>query len=62
MTDLPARPIDELAGPLRAGQLGVTELAVACLDACAAGTRADHYAWMRAPDAVADWLVQPASA
>lgn len=29
---------------------------VAILDALAAGTRADHFAWMKAPDAVADWF------
>lgn len=28
-----------------------------CLDADGAGTRPDHYAWMRQPAAVADWLV-----
>lgn len=33
MTELPARPIDELARLLRTGQLGVVELATACLDA-----------------------------
>jgi predicted alpha/beta hydrolase len=44
------------------GKLPAAAAEVACLDAGAARTRADHYAWMRAPDAVADWLVQPASA
>ncbi|MDH5833905.1 alpha/beta hydrolase family protein [Luteimonas kalidii] len=34
-----------------------------CMDAHAAGTRADHYAWMKTPDAVVDRLLaQPGSA
>ena len=45
MTDLLARPIDELAGLLRRGELSVAGLATACLDAVAA--REDElHAWV----------------
>jgi predicted alpha/beta hydrolase len=35
------------------GKLGPGERSVTSLDAAALGTRADHFQWMRAPDAVA---------
>lgn len=44
------------------GKLPAATAEIACFDARAAGTRADHYAWMQAPDAVADWLAQAGSA
>ncbi len=53
----PRGSLDFLLGKLPAAQAQVT-----CFDERAAGARADHYAWMKAPDAVADWLTQPASA
>ncbi|TWG91104.1 putative alpha/beta hydrolase [Luteimonas sp. J16] len=43
------------------GKMPSATAAVACFDDHALGTRADHYAWMKAPEAVADWLLaQPA--
>src|ERR687891_19519 len=45
MTDLLARPIDELAGLLRRGEPSVAELATACLDAVAA-LEDELHAWV----------------
>ncbi|WP_202840350.1 alpha/beta hydrolase family protein [Luteimonas saliphila] len=39
------------------GKLPATDVQAVCFDERAARTRADHYAWMKAPDAVADWLL-----
>ncbi|TYT23617.1 hypothetical protein FZO89_15350 [Luteimonas viscosa] len=38
-------------------KLAAADVRAACFDERAARTRADHYAWMKAPDAVADWLL-----
>jgi Asp-tRNA(Asn)/Glu-tRNA(Gln) amidotransferase A subunit family amidase len=46
MTDLPARPIDELADLLRTGELSAVELATACLQAIEQGED-ELRAWVR---------------
>ena len=43
------------------GKLGRSKAEVACFDDRRLGARADHYAWMKTPGAVAGWLAaQPA--
>ena len=37
-------------------KLPAAEIRTVCLDAAGAGTKPDHYAWMRQPSGVADWL------
>ena len=42
-------------------RLSSRDATVTAIDQRALGTRADHFSWMQAPDAVADWLTgQPA--
>lgn len=52
---------DWLAPPSSArfltGKLPNARVAATTLDAQALGTKADHYAWMKRPGAVAEWLV-----
>ena len=50
----PRSSLDYLLGKLRGARAGIE-----VLDADALGTRADHYAWMKQPDAVAARLLAP---
>ena len=40
------------------GKLANAQVTAGHFDAAMAGTVADHYAWIKAPDATADWLLR----
>ena len=40
------------------GKLANARVTSAHFDSAAAGTVADHYAWIKTPDASADWLLR----
>ncbi|KLJ00319.1 alpha/beta hydrolase [Luteimonas sp. FCS-9] len=64
--DVPVRAAvlaDDWLGPASSlrcllGKLATRTPEVATFDATALGARADHFAWMRQPDAIADWLAR----
>lgn len=62
--DVPVRAAwlaDDWLGPQSSlqfllGKLGSTDVAIEGFDAARLGTGADHFAWMRTPDAITAWL------